>query len=81
MEPKVTEIKAHVAIGGKVQLVKYEQQADYSFSLSRTYAGEWDEGAAQDFQESLVRQLREEIEPHVDEEYQKLLDARENLNR
>lgn len=80
MEPKVTAIKAEVNVGGKVQLVKFEQQADYNFSLSRTYEGEWTEEEASLFHDQLVRTLREEVEPHANQEYQALLNARAELN-
>jgi hypothetical protein len=79
-EPKVTEIGATVFVGGKVQLVKFEQGADYGFSMTRKYAGEWTEEEASAFQDKLVRTLREEVEPHADKEYQELLSAREALN-
>lgn len=80
MEPRVTEVKVEVVVGGKVQLVKYEQQADYSFGLSRTYAVDMTETEAQQFQMARTQMMREEVEPHADAEYQKLLDARAALN-
>lgn len=80
MEAKITEVKASVAVGGKVQLIKYEQQGDYHFSLSRTYEGDWTEEEASGFADQLLTTLREEVEPHADKEYQDLLAAREALN-
>lgn len=80
-EPRVTEIRAHVSVGGKVQLVKFEQFGDYSMSISRTYDVDgMTEAEVDQFQRELVAKLREEVEPHADGEYQSLLTARAELN-
>jgi hypothetical protein len=79
-EPRVKEVAVAVSVGGKVQLVKYEQQADYSFGLTRTYEVDMTEAEASEFEARVMHDLRLEVEPHADGEYQKLLDARTQLN-
>jgi len=80
MEPVVTEVRASVSIGGTVQLVKYEQSANYTFTMTRAWTGEWTEEEAKKFHADAVIRLREEVEPHADAEYQALQDARSALN-
>ncbi len=77
--PRVTEVTAEVSVGGKLQLVKFEQQADYGFSMGRTYAVDMTEAEAKAFQLNLLTALREEVEPIADREYQALHAARTAL--
>lgn len=81
IKPKVKEVKCEVSVGGKVQLVKYEQSGAYQFALARVYEGDWTEKEAAQFQSAAMVRLREEIEPHAQAEYEALMDARQSLNK
>ncbi|WP_028058370.1 hypothetical protein [Candidatus Solirubrobacter pratensis] len=81
MDPVVTEVSASVSVGGKFQLVKYEQDANYTFTMRRVWSGEWTEEDAKAFHAAKMADLREEVEPHAEAEYQALQDARTALNK
>lgn len=79
-EPVVTEVTASVSIGGKLQLIKYEQDGTYTFTMRRVWSGEWTEEEAQAFHANKMIDLRMEVEPHASAEYDALQDARTQLN-
>lgn len=78
-EPVCTEVTASSSLGGKVQIVKFEQWGDFSFFMSRKYTvpEDWTEEQVEDFQRNLAIKLREEIEPIAQAALDDLYEARD----
>lgn len=81
-QPVCTEIVCSSSVGGKVQIVKYEYQADYHFSITRKYSVPegWTEDDVRDFQNDKVIELRGLLEPIDEAEMAELLRQRDEQN-
>jgi hypothetical protein len=81
-QPVCTEIVCHSAVGGSVQIVKFEYTAKYNFSITRTYSipDGWTEDDVDDFQQDKVIELRGKLEPIDEAEMAELLRQRDEAN-
>ena len=78
--PRVTEVKVGTSVGGKICLENYVQWQDYGYYGSRTYAVDMTEEEAAAFQRDKTIDLRTELEPLADAEYEHLMEAREKIS-
>lgn len=80
-EPQIVEVSASASIGGKVQIVKFEYNEDFHFSLSGKWEipPEWNEKDAEDFRNYQVNKLREELEPIAEKVVESLVKQRDEL--
>jgi hypothetical protein len=81
-EPKCIEVGVSMSQGSKVQLVKFELQADYHLSFSRKYSipEDWSDLKVTEFQAELQQDLREQLEPLAQRELDDLAQQRSELN-
>lgn len=81
-EPKPIEVSATVSIGGKIQIVKYEQTSDFHISIGGRWSlpSEWDDNDASSFRTYIYNELRKEIEGLAQKELDELYEARDQLN-
>lgn len=80
-EPKCIEVSSWVSTGGKVQLVKFELNADYSFGESRKYSipEGWTEQQVSEFHYEKTIELRGQIEPLAQQELDDLIAQKQQL--
>lgn len=76
------EVLVSASIGGKVQIVKFENSQDYHYSASQRYSipPEWTEQDVDDFQKDKTLHLRSELEPIAQAEMDELMRQRDELN-
>lgn len=76
--PRCTEVVCSSSVGGKVQIVKYEFQSDFHFSMTRKYdvPETWTEDDIKDFQNDKVIELRGHIEEIAEAEMESLMEQR-----
>ncbi len=78
-KPQVTEVTVNYHGGGKVALESYGGlSSEYGGSVSRKYAipVEWDEEQVKIFELEKLFELREELDPIMQEEYDNLIAQR-----
>jgi hypothetical protein len=76
IEPKVTEIRVQYNGGGKVAIEDYGGESySYGASVSRNYQipVDWDEQQVKDFELLKVLEIRENLEPLLQEEHDDLV--------
>lgn len=76
-----TEVSVSASVGGKVQVVKYEQTSDYHFSVGGRWAVPdfWTNDDCENFRQEQLWKLRKELEPFAQHEYDDLMDQREKI--
>lgn len=63
-QPVCTEVTVSASVGGKVQIVKFEYNEDFHYSMTREYSipEQWTEKDIKDFQQDKIIELRENLE-------------------
>jgi hypothetical protein len=81
-EPKCIEVTASTSTGGRVQLVKFELSSDYHFSMTRRYSipDDWTEDQVKEFNYEKTLELREQLEPIAQQEFDDLINQKKELN-
>lgn len=77
--PQVTEVTVHYHGGGKVALEEYGKESyEYGASVSRKYAipPHWTESQVRDFEVERILDIRENIDPLLQEDRDELIKAR-----
>lgn len=79
-EPTLTEIAVTHSAGGKVQMIKYVQDASYFVSESRKYAipEDWTEEQANEFRDDKAAEIRERVDTAAAKEFIELAEQSDN---
>lgn len=79
-EPRVTEIGVSVALGGTVQIIKFEYTEQYRVEKSFTYSGDWSQEEAQAFYDEKYEEMYADVEEKAQAEVDRLEALRDRLN-
>ena len=78
-EPKCIEVTATVSLSGKVQIVRYEHDQSYFYSLGGkwTIPDDWSEDQIETFKMEKLAELRLQIEDPVQSEINDMMEQRD----
>lgn len=81
-EPKCVEVTATVSLSGKVQIVRYEHDQSYFYSLGGkwTVPEDWSEKDIDEFKLAKLDELRGQVEGPVQEEINDMMRQRDAHN-
>lgn len=79
--PVLTEVSASASLGAKVQLVKFELNTDYHYSMSGKWSvpEDWTEDQCREFRRQKVQELKDELEPIAEKEFEDLMKQKEEI--
>lgn len=79
-EPKCVEITATVSLSGKVQIVRYENDQGYFFSLGGKWMvpEDWTDEQVEQFRLEKLAELRVELEAPAQDEIDNMMELRDN---
>lgn len=81
-KPKCTDITVGSSVGGKVQIVKFENTQEFNFWMGGTYSipEGWSEQDVKDFRQDKIIEIRTQLEGVAQAEMDDLMEQRDNLN-
>lgn len=80
-EPRCTEVAIGVSMGGKVQIVTYEHDANYFFNIRRTYAipEAFTDEQVVEFERAKYAEIYAEVERITQDEVDQLMAERDEI--
>lgn len=79
-EPRVTGMTVGAAIGGSVQIIKFEYTEQYRVEKSFTYEGNWTQEEADAFYDDKYGEIYADVEKKAQAEVDRLEAMRDRLN-